>query len=121
MGEDETAAGVRTTLALAMAAPAGSVTWPRRVTAAAGAAVCGVGVCGAAVCVPAVCVAPRLAHNCSDKRTSARKRYFRNIIPLFHSAKSLSLEVKCSIPLWQEQNLWTARVARGRAHAPRCK
>jgi hypothetical protein len=63
MGVEEIAAGVMMTLALAMAAPEGSVTCPRKVPEAA----CGAGVCGAAVCDTA-----SVAHHGNDKTMSAK-------------------------------------------------
>jgi hypothetical protein len=71
MGVEEVAAGVMMTLALAMAAPEGSVTCPRKVPEPGWDA--------------AVCDTASVAHNCNDKRISAKQRQVRTFIPLFHS------------------------------------
>jgi hypothetical protein len=71
MGVEEVAAGVMMTLAFAIAAPEGSVTCPRKVPDP-----------GWDV---AVCATASVAHNCNDKRISAKQRQLRPFIPLFHS------------------------------------
>src|SRR5271155_4666604 len=87
MGEEEMAAGVMTTLALAMAAPEGSVTWPRKVPVAGGVAACDAG-------AAAVWDTATVAHtsNDNDKEISAKQKHVRNFIPSFHSTKSLRYE-----------------------------
>jgi hypothetical protein len=67
MGVEEMAAGVITTLALAMAAPEGSATWPRKVPVAGDGAAGAVWAGGAA----AVWDAETVAHTCNDKEMSA--------------------------------------------------
>jgi len=74
------AAGVMTTLALAMAAPEGSVTWPRKVPVAAGVGAGADWAVGGAAGGVAVWVAASVTHNCNDETMSAVKRDFRTFI-----------------------------------------
>src|ERR1700728_3990835 len=80
MGEDEMAAGVITMLALAMAAPEGSVTWPRKVPVAAGVGAGAAWAGGVAAGIVGVCAAASVTHNCNDEAMSAVKRDFRTFI-----------------------------------------
>jgi hypothetical protein len=86
-GEEEMAAGVMTTLASAMAAPEGSVTWPRKVPVADGVAAA----CGGAAAVWAAAAGAH-SRNDNDKEISAKQKHVRNFIPSFHSTKSLRYE-----------------------------
>jgi hypothetical protein len=86
MGAEETAAGVRTTFAFAMAAPEGSVTCPRKAPEPAGAAAVWVagawaaGVCVAGVWAAPVCDGASGAHIENDTKITVNHKYFRNFI-----------------------------------------
>jgi hypothetical protein len=63
---------------LAIAAPEGSVTWPRKLPEAA---------CEGTACAAVACAAASVEHNGKIKSKNAKQRKLRTFIPLFQSAK----------------------------------
>jgi hypothetical protein len=69
MGVEEAAAGVRTTLALAIAAPDGSTTCPRKMPEVVG-----------TICPAAVWDTASVADKCNERKMSMKQKYFRTVI-----------------------------------------